>query len=381
MSDGGTGRSAPAGSKGPGTVELSIVVPAFNEARRLGTGTERLQRAVDDGAVDPERTEIIVVDDGSTDGTAECAQDLLAGFPHLQVLSQPVNAGKGAAVRAGVAAARGSAIAHMDADMAIDPVQIKELIAGLDHADIAIGSRTLAESSAERALVRRSLMGRAFNGLVNVITHVGLRDTQCGFKAFRAPVAHLLFDLTVIDRFAFDVEVLTTARRLGFSITEVPVRWQHVGGSRIRPLSDPASMAADLLRIGSRLSAPRVVPAISVAVAPGGPSITEAVCAIAGNGFPVVDRSPGRLLVLLPLSDARRRSDLVDQLAALPGVSTHQLSVTLRQLRHMAPLVLRGTLRPGRGGRPGGRPKVGDTELGARARPDPHRDTDPDPEG
>jgi hypothetical protein len=136
----------------------------------------------------------------------------------------------------------------MDADMAIDPLAIPLLLDGLDRYDVAIGCRALPDSMVETTYVLRSLMGRFFNELVTTGTGLGLKDTQCGFKAFRTPVARLLFHLVRIDRFAFDVEILARARRLGLTITEVPVHWKHVEGSTIHPLHDSVSMVSDVFR-------------------------------------------------------------------------------------------------------------------------------------
>lgn len=210
-------REGPVGKSGSihhDELAISIVVPAYNEFSRLDVGFRRMQAAIDHGAVDPTATEFIFVDDGSTDGTGDHARELSAGFPNFVLIRVAHNTGKGAAVRAGVAKARGAVVAFMDADMAVDPVQIPLMVAALEHADMAIGSRSMPGSSVDRDDLRRSLMGRSFNAIVNSTTHLALGDTQCGFKAFRAPVARILFHCTTTERFAFDVEVLYTARRL-----------------------------------------------------------------------------------------------------------------------------------------------------------------------
>ncbi len=233
----------PGGDSG---LDLSIVVPAYNEEARLAEGLARLDAAVDAGAVDPERTEVILVDDGSTDGTAELASRLLAVFPHHRVHRTTVNRGKGAAVRTGIGLARGAACAHMDADMAIDPRSVADLRSGLHHHDVVIGSRALAGSMVDGRYIVRSLMGRLFNRLVTIGTGLRFADTQCGFKGFRTPVARLLFHLVEIDRFAFDVEVLARAAELGLDIAEIPVHWKNVPGSSIHPLHDAVTMVRDV---------------------------------------------------------------------------------------------------------------------------------------
>ncbi|HZM57660.1 MAG TPA: dolichyl-phosphate beta-glucosyltransferase [Acidimicrobiales bacterium] len=252
-------------------LQLTIVVPAYNEAHRLGAGMRRFEAAVSAGAVDLERTEVVVVDDGSTDRTAQTADKLLAALPHHRVIRLPRNQGKGAAVRTGVASSRAPYTAYMDADMAIDPLAVPLLLDGLDRHDLAIGSRALPDSMVETTYVLRSLMGRFFNELVTTGTGLGLKDTQCGFKAIRTPAARLLFHLVRIDRFAFDVEILARARRLGLAVTEVPVHWKHVEGSTIHPLHDSLTMVADVLRSRRGLLGGPPVPTISVRAShPGG---------------------------------------------------------------------------------------------------------------
>ncbi len=248
------------------TLELSIVVPAFNEANRLTEGMKRFDAAVSEGAVDLERTEMLVVDDGSSDGTAATARSLLTHLPHHAVISLPANQGKGAAVRTGVARARGRFTAYMDADMAIDPRAIPLLVNGLRATDLVIGSRALADSMVESTYAVRSVMGQLFNRLVTTGTGLGLRDTQCGFKAFRTPAARLLFHLVQINRFAFDVELLARAKQLGLSVAEVPVQWKHVAGSTVHPLHDSVTMLSDIGR--SRLGLIPIPPVPSVTVGP-----------------------------------------------------------------------------------------------------------------
>ena len=230
------------------TPRLTIIVPAFNEADRLPAGMGRFDAAVADGAVRLNETEVVLIDDGSTDDTAAVARRLLAPLPHHRVISLPANGGKGAAVRTGVALARGPYVAYMDADMAIDPRAVPSLLDALRSSEAAIGSRALAHSMVDGTYAVRAVMGRMFNRLVTTGTGLGLQDTQCGFKAFRTPVARLLFHLVGIDRFAFDVELLERARRLGLRITEVPVHWKNVPGSTVHPLHDSLSMLADVYR-------------------------------------------------------------------------------------------------------------------------------------
>ncbi len=273
-------------------LELTIVVPAFNEAHRLEAGMLRFEAAVSAGAIDLEQTELVVIDDGSTDQTAAEATKLLAGIPHHRVIRLPFNQGKGAAVRAGVASARSLYTAYMDADMAIDPMAIPLLLDGLADHDLAIGCRALPDSMVETAYVVRSLMGRLFNELVTTGTGLGLKDTQCGFKALRTPVARLLFHLVRIDRFAFDVEILARARRLGLTITEVPVHWKHVEGSTVHPLHDSVTMLRDVYRSRRGMLTGPPVPTITVRPAEGGASVAVLAGQVSAILAEVLDGAP-----------------------------------------------------------------------------------------
>jgi len=195
---------------------LSIVIPAFNEGPRLIDRAARLIDAITAGVIDPRATELILVDDGSTDDTSQRALDYLGpSFPLMRVLRLEENSGKGAAIRVGASAAGAPIVAFMDADMSVDPSQIPMLLAAMADSDVVIGSRSLADSVVHSAAIHRKVMGRSFSFFVNGVTNVGLKDTQCGFKAFRTPVARILFHLMMVERFAFDVDVLSLARRLG----------------------------------------------------------------------------------------------------------------------------------------------------------------------
>jgi hypothetical protein len=337
------------------TLQLTIVVPAFNEAHRLAAGMRRFETAVAAGAIDLDRTEVLVVDDGSTDATAPTAEKLLAALPHHRVLRLPFNQGKGAAVRAGVAASRSTYTAYMDADMAIDPLAVPLLLDGLGSFDIAIGCRALPDSMVETTYVVRTLMGRLFNELVTTGTGLGLKDTQCGFKAFRTPVARLLFHLVRIDRFAFDVEILARARRLGLTITEVPVHWKHVEGSTVHPLHDSLTMVADVYRSRRGLLAGPPVPTLAVrptGVATPPPDLAGRVAAVlgevlGGDPVPVVDDGDGVVALLAmvdPADVARARTALADRLAPLEVI---RRALPVDGLRALGPLAGRLDLRPG----------------------------------
>jgi glycosyltransferase involved in cell wall biosynthesis len=191
--------------------------------------------------------ELIVVDDGSTDRTVEVAEEHLEGVPLTRVLRLPWHAGKGAAVRLGVAAAHGDRIVFMDADLATDLDALPVLIDALDHAHVVVGTRAAAGAVVSGRTPARHLLHRAFSMHAR-LAGVQVSDPQCGFKGFRTDAAKLLFHLATIDGFGFDVEILLLARKLGLSVSEVPVRWQAIQGSKVKVLRDPAAMVIDVAR-------------------------------------------------------------------------------------------------------------------------------------
>ena len=229
-----------------GKPRLSVVVPAYNEAARLASTLEALA-----DATTGESVEVIVVDDGSTDGTDVVARDALASGDG-QVIRLPANRGKGAAVRTGVLASTGDAVVFMDADLATDLSALSGFVAALDDADVVVGSRTIRGAVVLDGTRDRALMARVFNVIVRVATGIENRDTQCGFKAFRGPAARQLFSLAQCDRFAFAVEVLLLARRLGMTVVEMPVTWTAVEGSSVRRGADSAQAAWDVVRAAVR---------------------------------------------------------------------------------------------------------------------------------
>ena len=236
------------------TIDLSVIIPSFNEAYRLPVALEALRHHVDSTT-----TEIIVVDDGSSDGTADVARRTGDWAKHLVVISHDVNQGKGAAVRTGVAAARGDVIAFIDADNATDLAALAPMIAALGpNVGAVFGSRHAPGSTVTGAPVIRGLMGRVFNHVVQAAAGTTIRDTQCGAKVFRAPAARLAFASTAVDGFAFDVEILRRLVAMGFGIVEYPVTWHYVPGTKVK-LSTPLRMLRDIARI--RLAADAGTPA------------------------------------------------------------------------------------------------------------------------
>jgi dolichyl-phosphate beta-glucosyltransferase len=227
-----------------------VVIPCFNE-------TKRLRRTVDDVISWAQRhqrlIEIIVADDGSTDGTAELVARWKSDLPMLSVVALPRNEGKGAAVRAGMRAATGELRAFIDADGAVpfDDIEILER-AVRAGADVAVGSRVVDTSKVE-ALVHRRFFGFFFRALVRTLVVSSVDDTQCGFKLFRAPAADALFASQIISGFAFDVEVIGRAERLGFHVVELAVRWREQRGSKVRVIRNGLKMVADVLRLRTAL--------------------------------------------------------------------------------------------------------------------------------
>jgi dolichyl-phosphate beta-glucosyltransferase len=330
----------------PIPLQLSLVIPAFNEEHRLPAGFARLSKAIADGAISPESTEVILVDDGSTDATSECARSLMASLPNVNIIRLESNTGKGAAVRAGVMAAMAPYIIFADADMAIDPSQTPRFIEELKVADLAIGSRAASGSSVDRSSVSRSMMNRIFNRLVNAVTRVSLDDTQCGFKGFRAPAAKLLFHCMTTERMAFDVEMLLMARRLGLRINQVPVHWLRVKGSHVSPLVDTVSMVFDVLRVRRIVRRMPLLQGFLVNLSPPSGGATDHVDGYAylrnlSAFHPVIRREDGTYLVLLPLMDEAEVKDQIEEMTRqLGGVAPMRTAVSVDSLCSLAPLRL-----------------------------------------
>ncbi|MEO5705232.1 MAG: dolichyl-phosphate beta-glucosyltransferase [Candidatus Limnocylindrales bacterium] len=231
-------------SPGPGPNRLTLVLPAFNEAARIGPALDELFAHLDgptEGA--HPRIDVLVVDDGSVDGTADIvrsrseADRLASGDLALLSVLQVPHGGKGAAVKAGMLAAGGDLIAFADADMATPPAELVKLVAALASADVALGSRIQPDGSDMRATQPR--YRRALGGLFHLLASIwvvgDVKDTQCGFKGFTRKAAHDLFALQEVTSIVFDVELIHLARRRGYKIAIVPIRWEDVRGSRMRP--------------------------------------------------------------------------------------------------------------------------------------------------
>ena len=236
---------------------LSLVIPAYNEATRISSTLKVVTRFL---AAQPYRSELILVDDGSTDATADLARSFTDSSPTARLLTIP-HGGKAAAVRAGMRAATGDLIGFADADLATPLVHLADLRQAIaDGYDLAIGSR---EGHGARRIgepLYRHLMGRAFNLLVRTLLLPGIQDTQCGFKLFRRDTAHDIFGRARLYAeptqrptgprvTAFDVELLVIARRRGYRIRAVPVVWTYGEQSKVNPIRDTWYNLMDVLRV------------------------------------------------------------------------------------------------------------------------------------
>ncbi len=235
--------------------ETTIVIAAYNEEERL---PESLGKILAYLSGTRHAAEVVVVDDGSTDNTAALVRDLARSMPGLSLISYPQNRGKGYALRKGVQSSRGAFVLVTDADLSTPIEELENLkrhLAQKSH-QIAIGSRALPASDVVKAQpVWRRGMGRLFNRLVRLLVIDDFKDTQCGFKLFSGDVARRLFSQARIDRFAYDVEILALAKKHGYPVVEVPVRWRNCAASKVNPALDSLQMLTDLARI--RLSTGR----------------------------------------------------------------------------------------------------------------------------
>jgi dolichyl-phosphate beta-glucosyltransferase len=230
------------------SMTYSIVIPAYNEGKRLAPTLDKVLGYVHQQGWD---AEVIVVNDGSRDNTAQIVRTFAEKDPLVRLVENPGNRGKGYSVRHGMLKARGEVIIFSDADLSSPVEEIPKLLQAIESgADIAIGSRWLrAELQTKRQSLHRQFFGRIFNGLNRMILGLRFKDTQCGFKAFTRRSAQTILPLQQIERWGFDPEILFLAGKFGFRVDEVPVRWGHSGGTRINPLVDGAHMFQEMLRI------------------------------------------------------------------------------------------------------------------------------------
>jgi dolichyl-phosphate beta-glucosyltransferase len=229
--------------------ELSIVIPAVNEERSLPETLEKIHAYL---AAKGMNAEVVVVDDGSTDRTSEVVDAAARRFPEIRRITNPTNHGKGFAVRQGMLAARGEIALFSDADLSTPIEEADKLIAAIQGGryDGAIGSRGLDRRLIEsHQSAMREAGGKLFNCVVRLFTGLPFADTQCGFKAFRSDRGRILFEQQQIVGFGFDPEILFLAGRHGLRIAEIPVRWAHDPGSKVKFLRDGLRMVGELSTI------------------------------------------------------------------------------------------------------------------------------------
>jgi len=226
----------------------SLVIPAYNESSRLRPTLDEILRYIGQQKWD---AEILIVDDGSRDDTAEIVREYARAHPQIRLVQNPGNRGKGFSVRNGMLHARGDICLFTDADLSSPIAEAEKLCDAIRQgADIAVGSRWLrAELQTERQPLYRQAFGRIFNLLLRLVLGLRFKDTQCGFKAFRREAAQRIFPMQRIERWGFDPEILFLARRMGLHAVEVPVVWAHSEGTRLHPFCDGVRMFGDVMRI------------------------------------------------------------------------------------------------------------------------------------
>ncbi len=229
-------------------ITYSIVIPAYNEAQRIGP---KLERAIAYCQQRGWKAEFIVVNDGSSDATAEIVRALAKKHPALRLLENPGNRGKGYSVRNGMLHAQGDVLLFSDADFSSPIEEAEKLFAAIAAgADIAIGSRWLrTELQTRKQPLHRQVYGRLFNLALRLLLGLNFKDTQCGFKAFSRRAANALFPMQNVERWGFDAELLYLARKFDLKTVEIPVIWAHRDGTRLSPLRDGFGMLLEIFKI------------------------------------------------------------------------------------------------------------------------------------
>ncbi len=241
---------------------LSIVIPAYNECARIESTLARVMECIDTQGWD---AEVLVIDDGSRDGTPEIIERWMELYPRLHLIKNPGNRGKGYSVRNGLLQAAGDVVMFTDADLSAPMEEAERLFEALEAgADVAIGSRWMdrTRQTIHQPLYRQ-FFGRCFNWITRTVMGLPFKDTQCGFKAFRRPAAQIIFRLQRIERWGFDPEILFIARKLKYKVVEVPVTWGHDERSRMSYLKDGMKMLEEMAIIRGNFVAGRYDEAIA----------------------------------------------------------------------------------------------------------------------
>jgi len=279
------------------TLAQSLVIPAYNEALRLEAGFARLRPTLD--ILGADRTDIVMVDDGSTDATMRVAHEVYGHLANFRLVQHPHNRGKGAAVRTGFAYARAPKVIVADADMSIRPEHFVNVLDTLERAPMAPGSRARDGKILYETLTR-SLSGTAFHILVHHYTKLAVRDTQCGCKGFDLAAGRLLALLGFVDSFVYDVELFYLARQLGLEIEPVSVTWDDIAGSTVHLANSSRTLLSDLRAI------PRTrytCPVVEVRADRSLDDIRRAATEARAAGL-VVARHPDNALIVMPRDSA-----------------------------------------------------------------------------
>ncbi len=228
--------------------ELSVIIPAYNEEHRLPAYLSRVLAYLE---MQPFPAEVIIVDDGSRDGTAAIVEKCAARDSRIRLIRLPQNRGKGHAVKTGMLNACGKLRLFADADGATPIVEVERLKKAIETGgDVAVGSRALRDDAlVVKTKLHRKFIGTVFNFIVRSLTVKGINDTQCGFKLFTENAANAVFPLQRIEDFGFDVELLYICRRKGFRIAEVPVNWTDIPGTKVKLVRDSLRMLKDVIKI------------------------------------------------------------------------------------------------------------------------------------
>jgi dolichyl-phosphate beta-glucosyltransferase len=221
-------------------MKLSIVVPAYNEEKRIGDTLRKIINYADKKLPD---YEILVVNDGSKDKTVDVVKRYADS--RTRILQNPGNKGKGYSVKHGMMEAKGDFILFSDSDLATPIEEVEKLINFIDRYDVSFGSRQLRKKQP----ILRKFIGRVFTLIVNILAVPGVKDTQCGFKLFRKECAKKIFSMMTMERFSFDVEILFLARKYGYKMKEVPVIWVNKEGSKVHAIKDSYRMLRDIFKV------------------------------------------------------------------------------------------------------------------------------------